>query len=127
MILTAFTYGFLGCIGVAVAKVLFEYLAKKLGSEPPIDPALPLLKARNVIGRDQVSAIVTIGETIRSMSETVRTIEMHMDDMLVSGVTIPSPLSVVAAQSHRAAAQTPPTKELVNSLGMKFTNISAGE
>ena len=36
-------------------------------------------------------------------------------------------LSVVDAPSHRAAAQTPPTKELVNSLGMKFTMISAGE
>ena len=36
-------------------------------------------------------------------------------------------LSVVDAPSHRAAAQTPPTKELVISLGMKSTVISAGE
>lgn len=29
-------------------------------------------------------------------------------------------LSVVDAAAHRAAAQTPPTKELVNSLGMEL-------
>jgi len=88
MILTALTYGFFGTFGVAIAKMLCEYLAKKFGSEAADGPATDLLKARNAIGMDQVRALVTIGETLR-------TIEIHLEDMIVSGETIPSTPAVV--------------------------------